>query len=492
MKKFSKEDLLLDLLLIKNITNKVYVPIINDSSADSTLLLLDEIYAPINIKDLPAESTLLNIKDSPAESTLLLSDEIVKKEREVFNKKIGDTLRERLSRYFQIGERDRPFENRFEKSLNIINTTFTDEFIMYELARVNLLYLVSAINNNRKLDVHLSSYRVGGLWGTYKDNITLSEVTTNSFNSSGFRAHLPKTKYWRKMRMLIVKEEVKKYKKLLDAISQEELEEFSKINNNNWFNFFKETKGYKFDSLSKNNVLDVVWKRYFRESLGDNSNIHKLLKKVSLSDHCEFMDKVMNTYIEYTVEYMLKEQTLMREKSKGLIKEKTLSVYTNDEFNNIMGVIETYIDKTTKYIGDRKYKIYLETKEEDVKSLRTKNSVVKVHKLIFKDYRTDGESLTDSHFRYEFHFKQRVSGDIVFSEYHVFKDTSRKRAIKSQIVKGSIENADAMEEVINKCIDERIKRVLDDNEPYVGILSTKNNNTFVNRVNGYFYFKNRK
>src|SRR5690554_1961077 len=119
MKKFSKEDLLLDLLLIKNITNKVYVPIINDSSADSTLLLLDEIYAPINIKDLPAESTLLNIKDSPAESTLLLSDEIVKKEREVFNKKIGDTLRERLSRYFQIGERDRPFENRFEKSLNI-------------------------------------------------------------------------------------------------------------------------------------------------------------------------------------------------------------------------------------------------------------------------------------------------------------------------------------------------------------------------------------
>ncbi len=457
MKKFSKEDLLLDLLLIKNITNKVYVP---------------------------------NIKDSPAESTLLLSDEIVKKEREVFNKKIGDTLRERLSRYFQIGERDRPFENSFEKSLNIINTTFTDEFIMYELARVNLLYLASAINNNR-LDGYFSSSKVG-VSSYYKDNITLSEVTTNSFNSSGFRAHLPLTKYWRKMRMLIVKEEVKKYKKLLDAISQEELEEFSKINNNNWFNFFKETKGYKFDSLSKNNVLDVVWKRYFRESLGDNSIIHKLLKKVSLSDHCEFMDKVMNTYIEYTVEYILKEQTLMREKSKGLIKEKTLSVYTNDEFNNIMGVIETYIDKTKKYIGDRKYKIYLETKEEDDKSLRSKNSVVKVHKLIFKDYRTDGESLTDSHFRYEFHFKQRVSGDIVFSEYHVFKDTSRKRAIKSQIVKGSIENADVMEEVINKYIDERIKRVLDDNVSYTGILSTKNNNTFVNRVNGYFYFKNRK
>ncbi len=458
MKKFSKEDLLLDLLLIKNITNKVYVP---------------------------------NIKDSPAESTLLLSDEIVKKEREVFNKKIGDTLRERLSRYFQIGERDKnSFESSFEKSLNIINTTFTDEFIMYELARVNLLYLASAINNNR-LDGYFSSSKVG-VSSYYKDNITLREVTTNSFNSSGFRTHLPKTKYWRKMRMLIVKEEVKKYKKLLDAISQEELEEFSKINNNNWFNFFKETKGYKFDSLSKNNVLDVVWKRYFRESLGDNSNIHKLLKKVSLSDHREFMDKVMNTYIEYTVEYMLKEQTLMREKSKGLIKEKTLSVYTNDEFNNIMGVIETYIDKTKKYIGDRKYKIYLETKEEDVKSLRTKNSVVKVHKLIFKDYRTDGESLTDSHFRYEFHFKQRVSGDIVFSEYHVFKDTSRKRAIKSQIVKGSIENADVMEEVINKYIDERIKRVLDDNVSYTGILSTKNNNTFVNRVNGYFYFKNRK
>jgi len=458
MKKFSKEDLLLDLLLIKNITNKVYVP---------------------------------NIKDSPAESTLLLSDEIVKKEREVFNKKIGDTLRERLSRYFQIGERDNySFESSFELSLNIINTTFTDEFIMYELARVNLLYLASAINNNR-LDGYFSSSKVG-VSSYYKDNITLSEVTTNSFNSSGFRAHLPKTKYWRKMRMLIVKEEVKKYKKLLDAISQEELEEFSKINNNNWFKFFKETKGYKFDSLSKNNVLDVVWKRYFRESLGDNSNIHKLLKKVSLSDHCEFMDKVMNTYIEYTVEYILKEQTLMREKLKGLIKEKTLLVYTNDEFNNIMGVIETYIDKTTKYIGDRKYKIYLETKEEDVKSLRTKNSVVKVHKLIFKDYRTDGESLTDSHFRYEFHFKQRVSGDIVFSEYRVFKDTSRKFSIKSQIVKGSIENADVMEEVINKCIDERIKRVLDDNVSYTGILSTKNNNTFVNRVNGYFYFKNRK
>ena len=455
MKKFSKEDLLLDLLLIKNITNKVYVP---------------------------------NIKVSqPAESILLLSDEIVKKEREVFNKKIGDTLRERLSRYFQIGEIG---DNYSLFALNIINTTFTDEFIMYELARVNLLYLVSAINNNR-LDGHFSSSKVG-VSSYYKDNITLSEVTTNSFNSSGFRTHLPKTKYWRKMRMLIVKEEVKKYKKLLDAISQDELEEFSKINNNNWFNFFKETKGYKFDSLSKNNVLDVVWKRYFRESLGDNSNIHKLLKKVSLSDHREFMDKVMNTYIEYTIEYILKEQTLMREKSKGLIKEKTLSVYTNDEFNNIMGVIETYIDKTTKYIGDRKYKIYLETKEEDVKSLRTKNSVVKVHKLIFKDYRTDGESLTDSNFRYEFHFKQRVSGDIVFSEYRVFKDTSRKYSIKSQIVKGSIENADVMEEVINKCIDERIKRVLDDNVSYTGILSTKNNNTFVNRVNGYFYFKNRK
>lgn len=464
MKKFSKEDLLLDLLLIKNITNKVYVPI---------------------------------ILDSPAESILLLSYEIVKKEREVFNKKIGDTLRERLSRYFQIGEIDKSFEDSFyQKSSNIINTTFTDEFIMYKLARVNLLYLVSAINNNRKLDDYFSSSKVGVSVSSYKDNISLSEVTTNSFNSSGFRAQLPKTKYWRKMRMLIVKEEVKKYKKLLDAISQEELEEFSKINNNNWFNFFKETKGYKFDSLSKNNVLDVVWKRYFRESLGDNSNIHKLLKKVSLSDHCEFMDKVMNTYIEYTVEYILKEQTLMREKSKGLIKEKTLSVYTNDEFNNIMGVIETYIDKTTKYIGDRKYKIYLETEEEDVKSLRSKNSVVKVHKLIFKDYRTDGESLTDSHFRYEFHFKQRVSGDIVFSEHHVFKYTSRKRAIKSQIVKGSIENADVMEEVINKYIDERIKRVLDGNYYAgifnAGILSTTDNNTFVHRVNHYFYFKNRK
>ena len=49
-----------------------------------------------------------------------------------------------------------------------------------------------------------------------------------------------------------------------------------------------------------------------------------------------------------------------------------------------------------------------------------------------------------------------------------------------------------MEEVINKCIDERIKRVLDDNVSYTGILSTRNNNTFVNRVNDYFYFKNRK
>lgn len=455
--KFSKHDLLLDLLLIKNITNKIFTP---------------------------------NIKNYHIIGEVDLYNFIINK-RTLIGNKIANGLTEKLKNHFEITVLHKHSTSdiiEYIKENCYINLSFSDNLIKYNISRINLLPLLSTINNDKNIPINTAYLMVGNNHSS-KDNfqqININPHDISKIMNSTISSGLPKVSYWRKMRQSIIDKTISSnnnIKELLDNISPEDLKVFLDIHSTNWWLYFTDQLDYKIYSLENHNILEVVWSKYFSKHFSEDSSIKKLLDFVSKTSYSVFEEDVINSYIDVSVDYILNKQSSEKKKRKQLSLKKSIVKYENENLNNILDVIHEYAHKTTNYLGNKKYKMYLETVENDNSALKTKNSVCKVHKLIFNNYSIDEAFPVYSVFRVEFHFNQNVNGDIVLNEYCVFDGTQRLHKVRSKIHNGLMKDAKFTENILINIIDKHIKNMHESLKLSQKVWYSRLHNTFLKRLN---------
>ncbi len=225
--------------------------------------------------------------------------------------------------------------------------------------------------------------------------------------------------------------------RILDTISQDELKDFYNIQNKVWKNYYyynlitydksifedlnyyltpsMETLGFKEEPAER---MKLIWDTYYKQTL-ENSNIETLWNFINNTDYEDYKQKLIQSYIDTHVEYLKTRNAEDKKTAKILLKEKTLSDYTNDDGNEVIDRLKEFVEKINesskwkelfngKYI---KYTLSYKVENEENIKLKTKNSTYRIHYIDFTDNRS---------FLIRFKFNQNISGDIRFDKVRLF------------------------------------------------------------------------
>ena len=313
--------------------------------------------------------------------------------------------------------------------------------------------------------------------------------------------------------------------RILDAISQDELKDFYNIQNKVWKNYyycnlitydksiFEDLNNYLTPySMQRLGFftaerMKLIWDTYYKQTL-ENSNIETLWNFINNTDYEDYKQKLILSYIDTHVEYLKTRNAEDKKTAKLLLKEKTLSDYTNDEGNEVIDRLKEFVEKINEsskwkelFNGKHiKYTLSYKVENEENIKLKTKNSTYRIHYIDF----------TDNHsFLIRFKFNQNISGDIRFDKVRLFSvipfelkvpsTASYKVLAEIKKVNSKIHLGDKiMDKTVLENIFTIIKWFLEDvtkNERYMYFFSYNENNPkanyislFVNGFNNYLKF----
>lgn len=313
--------------------------------------------------------------------------------------------------------------------------------------------------------------------------------------------------------------------RILDTISQDELKDFYNIQNKVWKNYYyyylitydksifedlnyyfspsMQTLGFKEEPAER---MKLIWDTYYKQTL-ENSNIETLWNFINNTDYEDFKQKTIQSYIDTHVEYLKTRNAEDKKTAKILLKEKTLSDYTNNEGNEVIDRLKEFVEKINEsskwkelFNGNYvKYTLSYKVENEENIKLKTKNSTYRIHYIDF----------TDNHsFLIRFKFNQNISGDVRFDKVRLFsvipewkvpstasyKVTAERKKVISKIYLGD----KIMDKTVLENIFTIIKWFLEDvtkNERYMYHFTHNENNpnanyisSFVNGFNNYLKF----
>lgn len=450
------------------------------------------------------------------------------------NTYIAKSINSKLNGYFEgLSEEDRYKGSLVESTFDIIRQStgnyeivFTNKNYSteYKFKRVDCNFLFSFVYNDQITKNNNSKGFRNRIFSEIS-NFTAENRLKNRLSRKKTRMLPLKGLYKNTREVLAESLRTEEIDRILDTISQDELKDFYNIQNKVWKNYYyynlitydksifedlnyyltpsMETLGFKEEPAER---MKLIWDTYYNQSL-KNSNIETLWNFINNTDYEDYKQKLIQSYIDTHVEYLKTRNAEDKKTAKILLKEKTLSDYTNDEGNEVIDRLKEFVEKINesskwkelfngKYI---KYTLSYKVENEENIKLKTKKSTYRIHYIDFTDNRS---------FLIRFKFNQNISGDVRFDKVRLFsvipewkvpstasyKVTAERKKVISKIHLGD----KIMDKTVLENIFTMIKWFLEDvtkNERYMYHLTHNENNPnanyislFVKGFNNYLKF----
>src|SRR5690554_534190 len=458
------------------------------------------------------------------------------------NTYIAKSINSKLNGYFEgLSEEDRYKGTIVEDTFDIIRQSTGNYAIVftnknysteYKFEKVDCNFLFSFVYNDQ-INKNNNSKKFRERIFSEFSNFTAENRSKNRLSRKKTRMLPLKGLYKNTREVLTESLRTEEIDRILDAISQDELKDFYNIQNKVWKNYYyyylitydksifedlnnyltpylMQSHGFKEEPAEK---MKLIWDTYYNQTL-KNSNIETLWNFTNNTDYEDYKQKLIQSYIDTHVEYLKTRNAEDKKIAKILLKEKTLSDYTNDEGNEVIDRLKEFVEKINEsskwkelFNGEYiKYTLSYKVENEENIKLKTKNSTYRIHYIDF----------TDKHsFLIRFKFNQNISGDIRFDKVRLFsvipewvdhstkwkvtasyKVLAEKKKVISKIYLGD----KIMDKTVLENIFTIIKWFLEDvtkNERYMYHLSHNENNPnanyislFVKGFNNYLKFNN--